>query len=256
MKRLLRVILSAMVVLALPTIALAEDYTGQENWKVTYTSGGTMTDNYSKEEFIDRVGELEPGDSITFTVNLSHENKTAADWYMENEVIKSLEEGAQHDGKNSAYGYELKYKGPSSSKTLYSSEKGVGGDTNDAGTEGLGEATDALDEWLYLDNLKNGEKATMTLKVTLNGETESNAYFDTLAQIKLRFAVEADTPEDNPNKKEEKREVVNQRQLVRTGDELRLFPYYVAMLVSGILLLGLAIVSVRERRKNREEGRR
>ncbi len=236
-------IASLLLALALtPAGALAESLTGSSNWNVTYTTGGTMQDNYSAKEYSDQVSSLEPGDDITFTVTLNHENSLAADWYLANDVVKTLEY-ADNEELGSAYEYLLEYHGPNQSRTLYDS-KVVGG----TDSEGLLEATNALEDFIYLDNLSQGQTGSVTLKVTLDGETEGNAYFDTLAKLKLRFAVEPPA--------EAKRERTTQRRIVNTGEQQRLFPFYVAMFVSGLLFLVLAVQSVRMRRAERKEGKR
>ena len=238
--RRLHVIAAAVAVvalLALPAQAFAEHLSGQAGWTVAYNASGEMEDNYSAAQWADDVRGLQPGDDITFTVNLSHENDTAADWYMANDVIKSLEEGVAQD---SSYEYLLEYAGPSGSKTLYDS-KVVGGDQS----QGLKEATSGLKDFMYLDNLSKGQTASVTLKVTLDGETEQNAYFDTLGQLKMKFAVE---PVSNPDKPS------TNKPAVKTGDDtIDLFPFYVAMAVSGALLLIVAIGAANRRR--REDGR-
>jgi hypothetical protein len=55
---------------------------------------------------------------------------------------------------------------------------------------------------------------------------------------------------------EAKRERTTQRRIVNTGEQQRLFPFYVAMFVSGLLFLVLAVQSVRMRRAERKEGKR
>jgi hypothetical protein len=114
----------------------------------------------------------------------------------------------------------------------------------------IGVRVDYRFEWL-------GEEST---EEELDGETEGNAYFDTFAQIRMRFAVEPTVePEDTVKERTVERKVPGEnvnRTVVRTGDETRLFPYYVAMFVSGLLLLWLAFVSLRERKQEREEGAR
>lgn len=239
MKRIIGALLAAVLAFsALPTAALAESLNGKSNWQVTYTADGKMSDNYSSSEYVDDVSGLQPGDDITFTVNLSHENASAADWYLANDVVKTLEEGA---AEGSAYEYLLSYSGPSTSRDLYDSRV-VGGDNQ----QGLMEADSALQDYIYLDRLSKGQTAKITLKVTLDGETEGNAYFNTLARLKLKFAVE---PEPEPTKRVERR-------VVQTGDErdTRLFPFYVAMVVSGVALAGFAAYSVHLRREDRKEG--
>lgn len=243
MRRLHILVLAAMAAalcLAFPTAAFAEHLSGGDGWLVTYTKDGKMSDNYSSEQYIDKIGELQPGDDITFTVSLKHENDKDADWYLSNDVVKSLEAGK---AEGSAYGYLLTYTGPGQSRTLYDSSA-VGGDD----TEGLKEATNAMEEFLYLDKLSKGQSGTVKLLVTLDGETEGNDYFNTLARLNMRFAVEA----SDPTKTTPPPTKTTTPPPVKTGDETDLFPFYVIMTVSGLLLLVIAIMSVRNRKRERE----
>ena len=246
MKRMRIVFLAAVVVamLAMPATAFAEHLSGSNNWTVTFNPEEKMVDNYSSKDWADDISGLEPGDDITFTVTLKHDNKSKADWYMSNEVLKSLEEGA---AEGSAYGYYLTYTGPSGGtpRVLFNSEK-VGGTGS---KEGLGEATSGLEDYLFLDTMSQGQTAQVKLKVTLDGETEGNAYFDTLARLKMKWAVELveDNPNNNPPNKPNT--PTGGKGTVQTGDESNLFPFFVAMAVSGGLLLVIAILSLRSRRK-------
>lgn len=251
MKRLLSILLAAALVCAAPVLALAESRTGK-TWNVTYTTDGKLKDDYSSREYADQISQLEPGDDITLTVKLDHQNATAADWYLRNDVIKTLEDASHATG--SAYTYRLTYQGTSANHTLFDST--VGGDTG----SGLRDADDG--NFIYLDNLSQGKSGTVTLYVALDGETEGNAYFDTLAQIKLAFAVEPSTSTSTTERTTNTTSNTtgtttelneNRRGLVRTGEENRLFPFYVAMLVSGLLFGALAVVSYRERKKEEEE---
>ena len=243
MNKLRVLVLAAALALALPVAAWADSFNGSDGWEVTYTSAGEMEDNYSDSEFADSVlSQLQPGDDITFKVTLNHENATDADWYMSNEVRQSLEDDG---GKNSAYEYLLKYN----DETLYDSQA-VGGDD----TTGLSEATDAMEDYLYLDTLSKGDTGLVTLKVTLDGETEGNDYFNTLAKLQMNFAVEpvVENPGEDKVITKTKTNVVN-RTVVRTGDENDLFPFFVAMAISGALLALFAFDGVRRRRNEREE---
>jgi len=236
MKRIHILAFALVLALALPATALANHLYG-DDWDVTFTTDAKMVDTYSQQQWADDIRNLQPGDDITFTINLNHKHSTTCDWYMANEVLKTLEEGSQ---AGSAYGYYLVYTNPSGEdRVLYDSEH-VGGDD----TEGLLDATSGLEDYFYLDSLKKGQTAQVKLVVSLDGETEGNAYFDTIAQVKMKFAVELPTTPDR-NKP---------RTVVQTGDEMNLFPFYVAMAVSGALLLLLAIGSVRRRKQ--EEGSR
>ena len=232
---------------ALPATAHAEHLKGADGWTVTFNSDEKMVDNFSQKEWADDLKGMQPGDDITFTVTLKEEHKATADWYMANEVLKSLEEGAKNkEALGSAYEYLLTYTDPDGkTRTLFDSEK-VGGDNSN----GLNDATNALEEFFFLDSLAHGETAHVDLKVTMDGETEQNAYFDTLAQVKMKFAVEL--PETEPQVKT----VSSHRTIVKTGDDTNLLPYFAIMTVSGVLLLAIAIVTVVRRRRDQEEGAR
>lgn len=238
-------LLTTLAALAFPASAFADTLPTKSGWTVTFTAAGEMVDNYSEADFADDIKGAQPGDELTFTVTLVHENASAADWYMSNDVMKTLEEGARYGGTGSAYEYVLTYNGPSGTKVLYDS-KTVGGDVPQGDEQGMKEATSGLKDFMYLDNLSKGQTATVTLKVTLDGETEQNAYFDTLAQLKMKFAVELDsgTTTTTSNKN------------VKTGDSTDLFPFYVAMAVSGALLMAIAVGAVVRRRRENGRGAR
>ena len=238
--------LAVLLALGSPAVARAEHLEGKTNWLVTYTPDEVLKDNYSEQEWADSIAGMQPGDDITLRVNLNQTNENTVDWYMANEVLKTLEEADKgDDAEGSSYEYVLTYVGPNRSRTLYDS-KIVGGDES----EGLNEATDALEDYFYLDTLAKGQEGHIDLKVTMDGETEGNAYFDTLARLKMKFAVEHDP---NPSVIRRRTVTDNGRVVVRTGDETRLFPFYCAMVVSGGLLLLLAVDGVRQRRAAREE---
>lgn len=193
MKRLISAFVSLLLALAMPALAFADHIDGNSGWYVEYTTNGVVDDNYTQKSWADNVSQLQPGDDISLAVEVRHSNDNTADWYLSNEVLKSLEEG---DAKGSAYGYKLSYVGPTNSRTLFES-KSVGGIGSD---EGLAEATNAMDDYFFLGTLSKGEKGKVVLDVSLDGETEGNAYFDTLAQLKLKFAVEPNVvPQSTPS---------------------------------------------------------
>lgn len=254
MKRAFAIILGLVVSLATSGQALAEHIKGETGWYVEYTSEGQMEDNYTQRSWADNVSQLQPGDDITLTVEMRQSNDTPAEWYMSNSVLKSLEDG---DASGSAYGYTLSYEGPNNSRTLYTSES-VGGIGS---AEGLAEATNAMDDYFFLGKLSKGQTARVTLNVALDGETEGNVYFDTLAQLSLKFAVEPDVEpgQTTVNLTEEDGDEVNRiipgnrTNLAKTGDQTTMFPLYLAILGVGIVCLALAIRNVRNK-KNKEEG--
>ena len=257
MKRVISAIVGLVLMLALPTVAFADHIEGSTGWFVEYNSAGSLEDNYTQRSWADNISKLQPGDDITLTVEIRQSNDTSADWYLSNAVLKSLEDG---DASGSAYGYKLSYEGPSNSRTLYESQS-VGGKGS---ADGLAEATNAMDDYFFLGTLSKGQTAKVMLNVSLDGETEGNAYFDTLARLSLKFAVEPNVnPENNyVNKTEEKQEVVNRtvpanrQNLAKTGDRTSMFPVYLLIAAVGVLCLAIAIRRIHNNKNqdNNEDG--
>ena len=180
---------------------------------------------------------LEPEDGILYQVTLTNKSSEAVDWYMTNSVIRSLEDSdalrrsIAHDG---AYVYELVYNmGKSDEKILYSS-RNVGGEYSRDGKVGLHEAATALKKYTYLTTMNPGGSGVLTLYLQLEGDSQANSYQSTLGLLNMKFAVE-----------------LKNNDVVKTGDETNLLPWYIAMTVSGLVFLGLAFSGLRERKEEK-----
>lgn len=249
-------------------------------YSVTFTADKKMDPNYSQSEMYEEFMGMQPGDSTDIVMNLQNDYGETVDWYMTNKVIKSLEDTRNNDQlAGGAYTYTLSYQGPSEerSRVLFDSDT-VGGEDVSAWGQGLHEATGALEDWVYLDTFQSGEGGKLVLTVALDGETQGNDYQDTLAELKMNFAVELNLTDepggDNGGSggggslKGEEREPEedggtttkktssgggssSRTQVVRTGDYTNSIPYLIAAGVSGIVLLILAIYSLRERRRQK-----
>ena len=216
---------------------------------ITFTPDGKLEEvNFN----IDQVfAGLEPGDNATYNVNIHNRNSKTTRWYMSNSVLKSLEDGYTIGG--GAYTYILTYKGPKgSTTTIYNSTDRandyIGGEhgTNASVPVGLHEATSNLEDYFFLDTLNSGENGVVTLYVALEGETQDNSYQNTAARIKMNFAVEPSNTNPNPSN----------RTAVKTGDENNLLPYYIGMVVAGLLLLYLALDAYTDKKySQRRKGR-
>ena len=229
----------------------AETMKGDSKWSVTFTSANKMESNFKTKDIDDVIKGMQPGDTAEITLKLSNANAKTTNWYMENKVLHSLEDrSANNDTRGGAYTYKLTYKGADGkTKTLFDSDT-VGGDDVSVAGEGLNEATDSLDEWFYLDTLASGKGGQIDLKVSLEGETQGNDYQDTLADLQMNFAVELPSPTPTgttgtptPG--------TSTRPSVRTGDDNQPILYLVLSGVAGLILLILAIYSVRSRRAER-----
>ena len=191
-------LLSGLMALGLALPAQAETFYGDSNWNVTFNADNEMVSSFSTANINDVVGGMQPGDNVIITLRLKSENAAATDWYMQNEVLYSLEDrSANKETGGGAYTYRLVYTDKSGAQNVLFDSDTVGGEsggTVDEMLAGLGEglhgATNALKDYFYLDTMYNGQGGSITLEVALDGETQGNHYQDTLADLQMVFAVE------------------------------------------------------------------
>jgi len=230
MKRMKYLIAAAMVIAPLMRTVRADE-TGK--WNVVF-DGKVLNSNFSQQEINDLLSDMQPGDSTVLNVSLANDYKDITSWYMKNEVIDSFEDNSIANG--GAYEYRLSYFSPDNEElVLYDSEM-VGGSES---TDGLKEATEYLEDYVYLGQIERGQKGRMELTVSLDGETQGNDYQDTIADIMMKFAVEIPETE----------EIIRRRRIPNTGDEYNSIPWLIATGVSGLVILGVAVIRLR----NREE---
>ena len=209
-----------------------------------YADGRTVTYNGSTLEIssteADRVTGLEPGDTAEFTVTFTNGSSKQTSWYLSNEVAESLLSSADDGG----YEYVLSYTDASgSSHTLYDNSN-VGG----TGTEGLIEATEgrSIDDYFYLTDLAAGKSGTVTLKVTLDGESQPNTYMLSEGQLLLSFAVEEIEPQGETRTVKR----VNRVTVPNTGDDgITGSPYFYTFMISFAALILLCVMYLKMTRR-------
>ena len=225
MKRLGLSILTALVLLlSLTVTAVAAEPDNNEDLGSLEYTGTKLIASSDFADLNDYLSGMEPGDSVLFTVTLKNSGTEDADFWMKNNAIQSFEDNKIASG--GAYTYILSYNG----EELYNNET-VGGDVADdlAKRGGLHEATEALKEFFFLDTLKSGDSAKVTLYVALDGLTQGNSYQDELSKINLTFGVENHT--------------------VPTGDQTKTLPFYIALAASGaVLAVVLVVLAIRKRK--------
>ena len=259
--------LAALLVLGSAGVVQAEEYTSDQGWKVEFT-GKEMVSNFSSSEISEAVYALQPGDQVTIRLALANGSQREVDWYMTNEVLSSLEDHSE-EARGGAYAYHLSYTdGAGAVTTLYSSEN-VGGEKDAKAGLGLREATDGLGEYVQLDRMAAGGTGAVELTVALDGETQGNGYQNTLADLRMNFAVEpgratgggsggsgsggsggsdgssgsggGETPDGGSG-------ALYTTGSVQTGDTSNLIFWSAAALLSGLLLLFLAVRGFRRDR--------
>lgn len=265
-------LLSGLTALGMVLPVHAETFYGDDSWNVSFTAANEMVSSFSTANINDVIGGMQPGDNVIITLDLKNENPTATDWYMQNEVLYSLEDrSANSQTGGGAYTYRLLYMNKDGAvQTLFDSDT-VGGesgetvdDTLSRMGEGLHGATNALKDYFFLDTMARGEGGMITLEVALDGETQGNHYQDTLADLQMEFAVELrddlprqpDNPPENVDETRDPDPTPNPGRgtgIVRTSDESQL-PLLAAVCgITGLLLLLYCIYCFREHKKSKKE---
>lgn len=258
-------LLAALLVCVAAPQAFAE--TIKKQWTVEFT--GSKMEDEGSAVIAQVVSGMQPGDSAQFTVDLYESYGKAADWYMRNEVLKSMEESFDDANSNSggSYSYKLVYISPQNEEKVILTNEVVSGDAGTGKTSGLFDATESTGEWFYLDTLAPEATAKVILTVGIDGETHGNRYFDTSAELKLAFAAEptdepgtpgtAKQPDDPSSKKDNpkpnddpKKTDKSNGKLSQTGDMIPLTIIAVVAIAAGILVV---VVALRNRRESRED---
>lgn len=237
-KKIWRAVTALALWAAVPLTAGAEVFYSGDGWSV-YFDGDKMTSTFKSSDIDDVIYRMEPGDTADIHLDLENKYSAVTSWYMTNEILQSLED-SQKVAEGGAYSYVLTYYNPEGqARVLYDSDE-VGGEQITEAGEGLHQATDALADYFYLDDLNSGESGEITLKVHLEGETQGNAYQDTLAQLQMNFAVEL----GNAHAGGSTRRVV---QMPRTGDPGQLARYViVAVAAVGFMIPGISNIRRKE----------
>lgn len=266
-------ILAFAVLLGVSAVpAYADSQNGESGWHVLF-NGNQMESTFHSQEIADAVYALQPGDDVTFALTTENTSNVTTDWYMTNEVLRSLED-TQAVADNGGYTYRLTYKDKAGTETVLYTSDSIGGEKESPIGEGLNEATDSLEDFFFLDRLAPGEGGSLALYVALDGESQGNVYQDTLADLQMNFAVELvkDTsitpkskqPKDYPflpeyktNVKTIKKQIVNtvsniigigKTHAAKTGDVWTFTS--IVLLAAGLIVFTVAFVSGRKRRKH------
>ena len=228
------------LLLSVPLFVQAEEFSGGDGWYVEF-DGKKMNSTFKNTDIDDAIYQLQPGDTVNLYLELKNSYEEETDWYMSNKVLQSLED-SQSVAEGGAYSYILTYLEPDGSRKLLYSSESVGGDTVNESGEGLHQATDSLENFFYLDRLASGEEAGITLTVKLEGETQGNAYQDTLAKLQMNFAVEMTGTNDLPL-------FPGITKMIKTGDNTNILIFAVVTLAAGMTCAVLGITTGRKRRK-------
>ena len=223
-----------------------------------FNSEGTeIVSDFTSDDIVKLMSGLEPGDDFTFTVEFRNDYPGLTHWYMRNEVLKTLEQSYDRT-QNGGYTYKLTHVKPNGEEQVLFDNSAVGGEyempvapedaTTSHGTENTGEglhqATNASDEFFFIQDLGQNDKPAYTkLYVKFDGETEVNDYMDTAGELLVAYAVELDNGDTTTITKKK----------VKTGDSTDLLTP-VATMIGALLLLILTAISFRKDRRAARQG--
>ena len=122
--RIFTLLLTLTMVLAMSQMVFANDYKANGS---TYTYNGSDIVRSKGPSISEAVSQLEPGDTVKITLVYKNDTADTTEWYMENSVIKTLEDEAGMDG---GYSYVLTNVGPGGDKTvIFDTKEGAVGGT-------------------------------------------------------------------------------------------------------------------------------
>lgn len=196
-KRAASALLALALAAGLGLAGTAAAWAAPTGWTVTFT--GDKMESDGTADVLAQVKRLQPGDAVEFDIDLHNAYDGSADWYMKTAVLRTMEELADNGG--GSYSYRLAYTNPAGEEKLIYTNDTVSGDSGKNDTNGLFDATDATQEWFFLDTLPADARARVVLAVSLDPESHGNSYFDTEAALELSFAAEPTAQPTAENKK-------------------------------------------------------
>ena len=243
MRKITTILLTLVMMLMMSQAAFAQDRTA--NGGDFIFDGTDLSWDESSGSIEEALSGLQPGDTVTIKISYKNDSDEKTDWYLRNEVLKTLEDASRAAG--GGYSYKLTNHGKTGTMDIFDSDAVGGSDRYEPSgiAKGLKAATDAteMEDFFYIDTLKANEGGYTELVVGLDGESQANVYENTAAELQLEYAVELEETEDVYKYIHKK---------VDTGDMTNLM-IPAAVFTGALLLLVPTVLSYRKDRKDGEE---
>lgn len=191
----------------------------------------------------DAFSDMVPGEMRSQTIELKNADAQQMKFYMYTEITDNL---ADKGDQNAIYTLELKKEGEQ--EPFFSGI--IGKDKVDLGRDRLTE-----DNQVLLDSLKKGETSSVTITITLDGDSAENLYEDKDGVIRMVFSATEDNgiPKKQTIKKDQKKVYGTSNtitKVVKTGDE---FPVEALLAVAGVSLVAVIILVSKRKKKVEDE---
>ena len=191
MKKLACLVAAITLTLGITTGVLADTVSADST--VTY-DGKSLTSNNT--DMSKTLSNMMPGDTAEIVVDLKNAGSKDAYYYMSASVIKSFEEAQSTTPGGAAYNVSLRYENPDGTTTyLYgnSTNSFLVGDAGNEAAVGLAQLN--ANDMIYLGTLGKNQSGKVVMEIKLDGNTTSNAYMSSLANLRMAFGAE-NAPED------------------------------------------------------------
>ncbi len=185
-KKLLNLVLALTLVVA-GTTGIKADVNATEadglsySWDVTYT-GKSFSSTYDSEAA--KLKNAMPGDTITYSAKYINGTSESVDFYMNADVLKSLEETSS--GQGGAYTFKI----TNNDSVIFDSET-VGGDVETA--VGLNQVSGRQGAYFTLGSVDAGKNGVVKVSITLDPNSQTNDYMAATANLAIKFGAEATT---------------------------------------------------------------
>lgn len=234
-----------MCMILIVMLGITKSVYAEETPTVTFDGSSQMKYTYyDKQNFGSAFTGMLPGEERKQEIILQNKSDKTADFYMEVEIIRALEEASQASG--AAYKFSLGV----TQNSVNNGEKSViyggtaegkawiGGDNS-----GLSQINEVLKNYgqkgIKVATLKSGETAVISLTVTLDGMTGGNTYQDLNGTFEFAFHAGYENPGDAIVNHVNGKDSILLKS-VKTGDETKIIPVVICMIMSitviGILL--------------------
>lgn len=241
MKKIVNIVCMILIVM----LAATKSVYAEERPTVTFDGSKEIKYTYhDKENFGNAFMGMLPGEERKQEIVLRNTSDKNADFYMEVEIIRALEEASQASG--AAYKFSLGITQDSvnngKKSIIYGGtaegEAWIGGDKS-----GLSQINDVLKNYgqkgIKVATLKSGETAVISLTVTLDGMTGGNTYQDLKGTFEFTFHAGYENPGETIINHVNGKDSILLKS-VKTGDETKIIPGIISMIMSitviGILL--------------------
>lgn len=196
-KGILNIVLALTLVTAGLTAGKTDSFaagaqTHNTGWEVTYNGKSNVDFSSNKDEVYNEIAGVMPGDTITYTIKYTNNDPNTdaskakvpgAEFYMNANVVDTLEAGRDKGG---AYSYVIKNNGI----TLVDSQT-VGGETGtDKNNTGLAQVCGEDGTYFSLGVLNYEASGTVTVSITLDGDSQTNMYGGKDAGLEFFFRAE------------------------------------------------------------------